>query len=402
MDKKTYQVFISLNGTDILVGYLISQLKGRQETAAFQYAQSWLDSLRSFALSPDLPLAPGMFFARDKMFGVFEDCAPDRWGRTLMARYEREKAATPKTLNEIDYIVRVNDFARQGALRFKDMDGGEFLTTSDTNAVPPLVRLPELLNAADAVLENTDTENDLALLLAPGSSLGGARPKASVIDDNGNLCIAKFPKKDDNSRVVAWEAVALDLAEQCGFNVPDFTLRNINSNDVLIIKRFDRNYGNRIPFASAMTMLGATDNDTRIYNYTEIADFITQYGSHPNDDLPELWKRIVFSILISNTDDHLRNHGFLYDGRGWTLSPIYDINPSAYKTDMLYTAIADDNNEATIENALQYAGYFRLSATEAQNIINNMKAVVKNWVLTARRYQLSQAEINRMSPAFKA
>lgn len=401
MDKKTYQVYISLNGIDILVGFLISQIKGRQESAAFQYAQTWLDSPHSFALSPDLPLSPGMFFANDKMFGVFEDCAPDRWGRTLMARYERENTTSPKTLNEIDYIIRVNDFARQGALRFKETDDGEFLTPNCANAIPPMVRLPELLHAADAVLENTDTNNDLALLLAPGSSLGGARPKASVIDDSRQLCIAKFPKRDDDSRVVAWEAVALDLAKQCGFDVPHFTLRNINGNDVLIIRRFDRDGINRIPFASAMTMLGATDNDARIYNYTEIADFIIQYGSQPNSDLAELWKRIVFSILISNTDDHLRNHGFLYDGRGWTLSPIYDINPSAYKTDMLHNAIADNNNEATIKNALRYAEYFRLDTMKAQQIVNNMKVVVRNWAYTARRYGLSQSDINRMSSAFK-
>lgn len=401
MDKKTYQVYISLNGIDILVGFLISQIKGRQESAAFQYAQTWLDSPHGFALSPDLPLAPGMFFANDKMFGVFEDCAPDRWGRTLMARYERENTNNPKTLNEIDYIIRVNDFARHGALRFKETDDGEFLTPNGANAIPPMVRLPELLHAADAVLENTDTDNDMALLLAPGSSLGGTRPKASVIDDRGQLCIAKFPKRDDDSRVVAWEAVALDLAKQCCFDVPHFTLRNIKGNDVLIIRRFDRDGINRIPFASAMTMLGATDNDARIYNYTEIADFIIQYGSQPNSDLAELWKRIVFSILISNTDDHLRNHGFLYDGRGWTLSPIYDINPSAYKTDMLHTAIADNNNEATIENALRYAEYFRLDAMKAQQIVNNMKVVVRNWAYTARRYGLSQSDINGMSPAFK-
>lgn len=406
MDNKTYLVYISINNVDVLVGHLMFQVKGKHEAAAFGYAQTWLNSPQSFSLTPSWPLGQGMFYMNtDTKFGIFEDCAPDRWGKTLMQRYEREKAQQEsrqaKTLTTIDYILRVNDFARQGALRFKETENGEFLTTNADNAVPPLVRLPALLHAAEAVMENADTNNDLALLLDPGSSLGGARPKASVIDDDGDLCIAKFPKKDDNTRVVAWEAVALDLAKQCGINVPTFTLRNIVGKDVLIIKRFDRQGNTRIPFASAMTMLDAVDGNNRTYNYTEIADFLTQYGMNPNDDLRELWMRILFSVLISNTDDHLRNHGFLHFDQGWKLSPAYDLNPSLERTDMLHTAIADDNNDATIENALRYAEYFRVSDTEAKLIVNNMKTIIGTWQQVARRYGLSQAEITRMAPAFK-
>lgn len=406
MDNKIYSVYISIDAIDMLAGYLIFQMRGKHETAAFRYAQTWLNSSQSFSLTPFWPLGPGMYYMNeDTKFSIFEDCAPDRWGKTLMQRYEREKAQQEsrpaKTLTTVDYIMQVNDFARQGALRFKETENGDFLTTNADNTVPPLVRLPALLHAAEAVMENADTNNDLALLLDPGSSLGGARPKATVIDDDGDLCIAKFPKKDDNTKVVTWEAVALDLARQCKLNVPNFELKNISGKNVLIIKRFDRRGKTRIPFASAMTMLNATEKDSRTYNYTEIADFLTQYGVDPNKDLRELWMRVLFSVLISNTDDHLRNHGFLYEGNGWRLSPLYDVNPSVDKVDMLHTAIADDNSDATIENALQYAEYFRITRAEAEEIANSMINVLKNWQTVARRYGLPQAEINRMAPAFK-
>lgn len=395
---------MSTENGDILVGYLVSQIKGTKETSSFNYDQNWLAS-SGFSLSPDLPTGAGMFFSKGKMFGVFEDCAPDRWGRKLMLRYEQDTAKSesrpPRTLNEIDYILRVNDFARQGALRFKENENGEFLTTSESGAVPPLVKLPELLHAAEAINDNTETNKEVLLLLAPGSSLGGARPKASVVDDNGNLCIAKFPKKDDDTHVVVWEAVALDLAKHCGLNIPNFQLKNIAGKEVLIIERFDRKNGYRIPFASAMTMLGAVDNDMNTYNYTEIADFLIQNGANPNGDLTELWKRIVFSVLISNTDDHLRNHGFLHTDNGWILSPLYDVNPSPDNTEMLHTAIAEDNNEASIENAMQYAEYFRLNKTDAEKIVGGMVTVIRTWQQTAKRYGLNQSEINRMSPAFK-
>ena len=404
MANQTFLVYVSMDNTDHLVGALTAQIKGTRETAAFQYSQEWLINPKRFELAPDMPLGAGMMFTQHKMFGVFEDTAPDRWGRTLMRRHEQELAQsesrTAKTLNEIDYIVRVNDFARQGALRFKANADGAFLTM-DNEPIPPLVRLPELLHAADAIADNTDTNKDLLLLLAPGSSLGGARPKASVIDDAGDLCIAKFPKKDDATHVVAWEAVALELAKQCGLNVPKFEFKQISGKDVLIIKRFDREKQNRKPFMSAMTVLGATDNDMKTYNYTDIADFLIQKGSNVDNDLAELWKRVLFSVLISNTDDHLRNHGFLYEGNGWRLSPLYDVNPSVDKVDMLHTAIADDNSDATIENALQYAEYFRITRTEAEEIANSMINVLKNWQTVAKRYGLPQAEINRMTPAFK-
>ena len=405
MANKKYLVYLSTDVGDTLVGYLTSQIKGTKESAGFQYDQTWLESPHAFGLAPDLPLAPGMFFSKDKMFGAFEDCAPDRWGRKLMIRYEQELATIEsrpqKTLNEIDYILRVNDFARQGALRFKEAENGEFLTTTVSGAVPPLTKLPELLHAAEAINDKTDTNKELLLLLAPGSSLGGARPKASVVDDNNNLCIAKFPKKDDDTRVVVWEAIALDLARRCGLNVPDFQFKSIMNKDVLIIKRFDRQGTTRIPFASAMTMLNAIDNDMNTYNYTEIADFLIQNGAKPDEDLVELWKRIVFSVLISNTDDHLRNHGFLHINKGWILSPLYDVNPSAEKTDTFHTAIAEDNATASIENALQYAKYFRISAPEATTIVNSMTTVISNWQNVAKHYGLPQAEITRMSPAFK-
>ena len=403
-DRKIY-VYCHMDNEDILVGYLWVNIKGQNETSTFQYANSWLEHKAAFPIDPSLYLTSTPQYADKPLFGCFTDCAPDRWGRVLMNRFEKTRAKEenrqPKQLNNVDFMMLVNDDARQGALRFKDDPEENFMFPADIKPIPPLIRLPELLSAAEKIDEHLETSEDLKLLLAPGSSLGGARPKASVIDREGDLCIAKFPKKDDYGNTVLWEAVALTLAKDSGINVPSWQIKEVMGKSVIIIKRFDRDKNKRIPFASAMTLLGASDGD-KSYSYQNIADVIRQFSSNPKNDLSELWRRIVFSVLISNTDDHLRNHGFLrLDNNGWRLSPVYDINPSVDNTSFLSTMISDDDNSANLENALSVAQYFELSDETANNIITEVKSAVSTWKKVAKQLGLSQEEINSREVAFK-
>ncbi len=403
-DRKLY-VYCQLNGEDVLVGYLWSHVKGRTETSSFQYADTWLSNPKAFNIDPALYLAAGQQYSANPLFGVFTDCSPDRWGRVLMQRFEQNKAKeeqrAPQTLNDIDYLALVNDEARQGAIRLKDNPQNDFIFPAIIKPIPPLIKLPELLSAAEKITDNSETAQDLKVLLAPGSSLGGARPKASVIDNDGDLCIAKFPKKDDIGNIVLWEAVALTLAKEARINVPQWKIVNILNKPVLLVKRFDRIKTKRIPFASAMTMLSATDGDNT-YTYQNIADVIRQYSSSPKDDLAELWKRLVFSIMISNTDDHLRNHGFLHtNNNGWRLSPVYDVNPNPDNIGMLSTAISEGAYETKLENAIAVAEYFGLTSDKANKIISMVKSAVAQWKQVAAKIGLSSAEIQKMQIAFK-
>ena len=288
----------------------------------------------------------------------------------LIQRDERRKAReenrAPHTLGEIDYLLAVGDTARQGALRFAAKEGGPFL--ADGVQIPPLIRLSALLNAALRVTADKDTDEDLKLLLAPGLSLGGARPKVSVIDRDGNLSIAKFPQKNDLVRVSAWEAVALTLAAKAGLPTPDWRLEKVGDRAVLLLRRFDRQVGQRIPFLSAMSMLDAFDGDPR--SYLEIADAIRQYGASAEEDCSQLWRRVVFNILISNSDDHLRNHGFLYGPGGWRLAPAYDLNPVPLdiKPRVLTTAIDEVDGTASLNLALETAAHYKLTPDQARAI----------------------------------
>jgi serine/threonine-protein kinase HipA len=269
-----------------------------------------------------------------------------RRAEIMRAKQENE---TPRSLTEIDYLLGVNDFARQGALRFSKTIDSPYLKEGAQNSIPPLIQLPKLLSAAQNFEESSENEQELKLLLAPGSSLGGARPKASIIDKDESLAIAKFPKKDDESNAVLWEAVTLSLAKEAKINTPIWRIETILDKAVLIIKRFDRENKIRIPFLSAMSMLQAKDNEQR--SYLEIAYSLSEHGSSPDEDMKELYRRIIFNILVSNTDDHLRNHGFLYESqKGWRLSPVYDINPTPIqiKARLLSTNIDFDSNQASL------------------------------------------------------
>jgi serine/threonine-protein kinase HipA len=407
MDR-TVLVFADLDGTPRLAGRLWARARGNKQTASFEYDRTWIEHPARFSLEPALKVGPGPFHTMPDtpMFGAIGDSAPDRWGRTLMRRMERRRAEregqTPRTLLEVDYLLLVDDEARQGALRFAEREGGPFLRPADVNRILPLVELPKLLSAADHVAEDRDTDEDLRLLVAPGSSLGGARPKASVRENDGQLAIAKFPRRDDEFNAVIWEAVALALAARAGIGVPLVRIEAVAGRPVLVLRRFDREGARRIPFLSAMSMLGSNDHESR--SYLEIVDALRQHGAAPMGDMAELWRRVVFSILISNTDDHLRNHGFLYSGQnGWRLSPAYDLNPvpTDIKPRVLTTAISEDDNTASLALALDVAGYFELDPERAREIATEVGRAVSTWRAEAARHGLTNREIDRMASAFE-
>jgi serine/threonine-protein kinase HipA len=408
MDRETL-VYVDLDGVSHLMGRLWARVRKNKESATFEYEERWLQHPARFSLEPALQLGPGPFHtsADMPMFGAIGDSAPDRWGRALMRRMERRRAereggGPPRTLQEIDFLLLVDDEARQGALRFAEREGGPFLREEGVKRIPPLVELPKLLAAAEHVIEEKDTEEELRLLFAPGSSLGGARPKASVIEKDGRLAIAKFPRRDDEINTVVWEAVALALAKKAGITVPAMRVQTVGKKPVLLLRRFDRDGKRRIPFLSAMSMLGSKDNDTR--SYLEIVDALRQHGAEPKADMEALWRRLVFNILISNTDDHLRNHGFLYVGpEGWRLSPAYDLNPvpTDIKPRILATAISEDDSTASLALAMEVAAYFELDAARARKIAAEVGNVVAKWRDEAARHGLSKVEVDRMMSAFE-
>jgi serine/threonine-protein kinase HipA len=406
--ERAFLVYVDIAGVTHLVGRMWARARKGQQSASFEYERSWLEHTERFALEPALSLNPGSYHTGpgSALFGAIGDSAPDRWGRMLMLRAERRKARTEgktaQTLLEVDYLLSVDDEARLGALRFAEREGGPFLAAERPSRIPPLVHLGKLLRASEHIASETDDDEDLRLLLAPGSSLGGARPKTSVRDRDGTLLIAKFPNKGDEVDVERWEAVALGLANRAGIPVPKWQLKEIAGRSVLLLGRFDRATGRRIPFLSAMSMLGARDNEQR--SYLEIVDALRQYGAEPNADIRELWRRLVFNVLISNTDDHLRNHGFLYEGgHGWRLSPAYDLNPvpSEVRERSLSVAITDDDSTASLDLAMYVADYFELSLPEARRIAGEVGGVVSQWRQEALSVGINRAEIDLMASAFE-
>jgi serine/threonine-protein kinase HipA len=405
MTDRSLLVHVDLDDTPHLVGRLWARNRKGKESATFEYDAAWLANPLRFALEPALTLGTGPHHtaARRLIFGAIGDSAPDRWGRALIQRDERRKAreekCAPHTLLEVDYLLGVGDIARQGALRFAENKSGPFLATGVQ--IPPLLQLPALLGAAMRLSEDGDSDADLRLLLAPGSSLGGARPKASVLDKEGQLTIAKFPQHGDLIPVSLWEAVALKLAAQAGIPTPDWRIEKVADRDVLLLHRFDRRGTTRIPFLSAMSLLNAADNEP--HSYMEIADALRQYGAKADEDCAQLWRRIVFSILISNSDDHLRNHGFLYEAAGWRLSPAYDMNPvpADIKPRILSTAIDEEDGTASLELAFAVAAHFGVKPEKAKQIIREVRAAVALWRKTAAATGLSKNEIDRMASAFE-
>ena len=411
MDREIL-VYLDLQGTPHLVGRLWARMRKERESATFEYDRNWLTNPVRFSLEPALKLGPGPFHtSSDKpLFGAIGDSAPDRWGRVLMRRSERRRAEregqTPRTVREIDCLLWVDDEARQGALRFAEREGGPFLADSLADRaptkIPPLIELPRLLSAAEHVIDDKDSDEDLRLLLAPGSSLGGARPKAAVRDRDGHLAIAKYPNKGDEVNTGVWEAVALALAAKAGIAVPEWRLEYLSGKPVLLSRRFDRDGAARVPFLSALSMLDARDNEAR--SYLEFVDVLRQCGAAPKQDMQALWRRIVFSILISNTDDHLRNHGFLWTGPdGWRLSPAYDLNPvpTDIKPRVLTTAIDLDDGTASLKLAFAVASYFELTTGEARQVVGEVGKAVVAWRSEAAKLSLNEREIDRMASAFE-
>lgn len=392
-------VFLDLHGEPVRVGRLWVHFARGRQSADFEYDAHWLKNPTAFAIEPALHLGHGKQHTAKALFGAIGDSAPDRWGRILMQRAWRQGGKNVSSMSELDYLMMVQDDLRQGALRFKRTPGGPFEAQA-TDPIPPLVQLPKLLAAAARVVANKEFGDDIRLLLNPGSSLGGARPKASVISPDKHLYIAKFPQRGDISNVVRWEAVALELARLSGLRTAESRLVEYDQKAVLLVKRFDREDGNRIPFLSAMSMLEASDHED--HSYLEIAEKIRVHGSAPDEDLLELWKRMVFAVLISNTDDHLRNHGFLFENGGWKLSPVYDVNPVGNAPRIHSLALDLDNREASLDTVFSVAeDYMGISLSVAKQAAQTIGQVVVKWRSVATCFGIPPREQEDMSEAFE-
>ena len=406
MSQKIH-VFIDLSGVPHPVGHLWIHDRQGIQRFSFRYAQDWLSSPHRFAIEPSLPLGEGTYHTDRPLFGSMGDAAPDRWGRMLMERMEAREAKKEnrqaRKLGEADYLLRVDDQTRQGALRFASRPDGPFLASYPTTRIPPMIELGRLLDSSIRIINQEEKDQDLRDILEPGSSLGGARPKASVGDLEGSLWIAKFPSPKDEWDVELWEYISLKLAQKAGIPVPDYKLQNISGRNVLLIKRFDRQGAIRFPFVSAMTMLEAKDREQR--SYLEIAEILVSHGAAAKADLTDLWRRMVFNILTSNLDDHLRNHGFLFDQKlsGWRLSPIYDLEPlpEQVKGRFLQTCIDLDNNMASLELSLEVAEDFGLSPKEAKKVAREVGDATKNWKKEASLLGAGKREVDFMASAFE-
>ena len=388
-------------GKPTLVGVLSAHFAKGKKAFSFEYDKDWLKTDEQRIFDPDIAFFSGPQYPTNKEnFGIFLDSMPDTWGKTLMKRREvqdaRAKDEKAKTLYDIDYLLGVYDESRMGAFRFKTELDGAFLDNDDQSPTPPWSSIGELQEAVNQ-LENDDQSDAIrkwiAVLIAPGSSLGGARPKANILDTNKNLWIAKFPSKTDTIDKAAWEFLTYKLAIASGIEMAECKIEKIMGQyHTFLTKRFDRDDGKRIHFASAMTMTGNTEDTIKdsTPSYLEIVEFIENYGVDVNANLHQLWRRMVFNISISNTDDHLRNHGFILTEKGWILSPAYDLNPS----------IDMDDNALNFDLAKSVGEYFRLSENEMNAILSEVLAVVKDWKTVAKRIGIKNVEIELMSGAF--
>lgn len=394
-----------------LVGTLSAHIAKGKKAFSFEYDKDWLKTDAQRLLDPDIEFYSGPQFPNNKEnFGIFLDSMPDTWGKTLMkrraaqnARARNEKA---QTLYEIDYLLGVFDESRMGALRFKRELNGPFLDNDAQTPTPPWSSLGDLQEAA-RLLESEEQSDEIrkwiAILIAPGSSLGGARPKANVFDTKKNLWIAKFPSKTDTIDKALWEYLVYRLAIASGIDMAKSKVEKISGQyHSFLTRRFDREKDQRIHFASAMTMTGNTEDSIKDHapSYLEIVEFIENYGVDVERNLHQLWRRIVFNIAISNTDDHLRNHGFILTAKGWILSPAYDLNPSIEK-DGLALNIDMEDNALDFDLAKSVGIYFRLNENEMQNILNEVLSVVKDWRGVAKKIGIKNSEVELMAGAFR-
>ena len=409
-DIWVYADWAGLNGPKC-VGILSAQQAKGKKAFSFEYDRNWLLQPEKFLLDPDILWFSGRQYPSGKEnFGVIMDSMPDTWGRTLMRRKAAHKALqegkpTP-TLHEIDYLLGVYDESRMGALRFKTDPEGPFLDTDPHFPTPPWARVKELQHSANKLEMSDDistTNQWLDILIAPASSLGGARPKANILDDKGHPWIAKFPSKNDIFDKAAWEYLAYLLANKCGINMAPCKIDMVaGPYHTFYTKRFDRNGTERIHFASAMTMTGYMEEMLRNQSasYLNIAEFMQFSCSHVKENLHQLWRRIVFNIAISNTDDHLRNHGFIIHNKGWILSPAFDLNPSVDKSGLALN-IDMDNNALDFDLARSVGEYFQLTKKEMDVIINEVASAVKDWKKVAQKIGITKSEIDYMERAFR-
>lgn len=395
-----------------LLGELSCDSVRGNETYGFSYNKEWLAEYGDVFLSEDLQSYPGVQYTKPErdIFACFSDSLPDRWGRTLLNRREQIAAMDEKRavrrLTSFDYLMGIDDASRMGGFRFAETMGGVFINSEDSLRVPPLANVRELMHAAHKIEASEEkhllpSKKWLAQLLHPGTSLGGARPKASVMDEKGNLTVAKFPSRKDDYDVARWEHFCHVMGRKAGINVAE--TRTIQGEDyhILLSKRFDRTQdGKRIHFASALTLLGLADGDNAStgYGYPDMVDFIIRRGGKVEQDLEEIYRRVAFFIIVGNSDDHFRNHGFLLTRKGWELSPAYDINPTLADNQSLL--INRSTSESDLNILLESAGDYMLSAEKAKRIIDEVKTAMKSWRSEARKLALPQRDIDTFAPRF--
>lgn len=397
-------------GGPTLMGRLHRSTVRGEEVLSFEYNRDWLGQSQPFLLDPRLQFVEGRQYADGiNSFGLFMDSAPDRWGRMLIRRRAAlESGDGSSALFDSDYLLAVSDTCRMGALRFRDGVDGPFLAEDTELSVPPLKRLRELEQASHR-FEASDLEDPehlpwLRMLIAPGTSLGGARPKCSVIDPGGQLWIAKFPSRADEYDVGAWEGLVHQLANAAGLRIADARVERFSKvGTTFLTRRFDRYHGERIHFVSAMNLLGYQDGDGAKTgaSYLDLVDLIERYGAQVNEDLEELWRRIVFNICVNNTDDHLRNHGFLLSDQGWRLSPAYDLNPQPWSGGLALN-IDENTNACDLALARSVGEHFRLAKKGQEGIIDEVMQAVKVWDKYAELEGFKRSEIERMRFAFKS
>jgi serine/threonine-protein kinase HipA len=399
-----------------VMGILTSQRVRGKEIFSFEYTEAWLNNQNPIlSLDPHLGFYTGKHYLPEEKnnFGIFLDSSPDRWGRLLMRRREawqaKNEQRAERTLSESDFLLGVFDSHRMGGVRFKLREDGPFMNDQKKMATPPWTSLRELEHAS-LQLERDDAMNDpeyaqwLSVLIDPGSSLGGARPKASVVDDKGNLWIAKFPSSRDEKNTGAWEMVLHELAKACGIHVSEARLQKFSGrHPTFLSKRFDRTEDQRrIHFASAMTLLGLQDGADHVdgVGYLDLVGFIMQHSPEAKEDLEQLWRRMAFNILVSNTDDHLRNHGFILTPLGWRLSPAYDMNPNEMGNGLTLN-ISENNNELDISLALETAHLYQLKKDRAEGILKEMRHEISTWRAVAKKFGISSSEMEQTKRAFR-
>lgn len=395
-----------------LMGELTCDTVRGNETYGFSFAREWLAQHGDVFFGEDLRNYPGVQYTSPEkdIFSCFSDALPDRWGRTLLNRREQIVASEEKRpvrrLNSFDYLVGIDDESRMGGFRFSEIPGGKYINCDASLRVPPLANVCELMQAAHEIeaseeLHVLPSKRWLMQLLRPGTSLGGARPKATVKDDDGNLAVAKFPSRKDDYDVALWEHFCHVMGRKAGINVADTHVVSGGRYNILLSKRFDRTgAGRRKHFASALTLLGLNDGDNASTGcgYTDIVDFIVRCGCDVKNNLEELYRRVAFNIMVGNSDDHFRNHGFILTQKGWELSPVYDINPTLYEEQSLL--INRETNKSDLDILLKSAGEYMLSADVAARIIAEVKTSMKTWRGEAAKLKLSRRDADMFAPRF--